>query len=560
MRRINLRRDDGVAMTEFALILPVFMLIIVGLLVVRTRPLLLDRDEPRRERDRALGRRRPEPVRPGQTLQEHAAQSSTGRSSRATSGSASTSRRPRRPRAERLVGCKVQKPFTFVPFLERRDDHDPRHSTMRIENFTDTADPIGRRPTRRLQGTSGPAREPAATEERGGILVLGAVMIPVFLLMTALVIDVGNWYTHNRQLQNRADAAAFAAGVEYAKNWKACVISSNAGVRQATANEIADAARQYAGDPEASDYSTGPLPAAPEHGDREPVEASTSSSTRATDYTDDTDYTDGGVGGRSATRATSPAQPRGQHLAGRWPMDGRAGSRRTTSRRSSARSASRSSRTRRARARRDPPGAQRAPVPAARGARTTSITKVQVRYYNECTRPGHAIASSTTDLGRSRTRSISRAGDQGGGTLWATRELVRGAGRRATSQRSSLTLPIVRRLRRLPAGRRGGPAREPRRDRHRPDVRATHRGDGTPTASTGSRRSASGTTAARQPGPRIDERHADRRLRRARRRLLRPAPRRRDRTARSTRTVEVNWGDRDDRPTLDVTRRTSTSP
>ena len=32
MRRIDLRRSDGVAMTEFALILPVFMVIVVGLL------------------------------------------------------------------------------------------------------------------------------------------------------------------------------------------------------------------------------------------------------------------------------------------------------------------------------------------------------------------------------------------------------------------------------------------------------------------------------------------------------------------------------------------------
>ena len=32
MRRIDLRRNDGVAMTEFALILPVFVLIIVGIL------------------------------------------------------------------------------------------------------------------------------------------------------------------------------------------------------------------------------------------------------------------------------------------------------------------------------------------------------------------------------------------------------------------------------------------------------------------------------------------------------------------------------------------------
>ena len=49
-------------------------------------------------------------------------------------------------------------------------------------------------------------------DERGQVIVLAAVMIPVFLLIAALALDVGNWYTHKRQLQNRADAAAFAAG------------------------------------------------------------------------------------------------------------------------------------------------------------------------------------------------------------------------------------------------------------------------------------------------------------------------------------------------------------
>ena len=85
-------------------------------------------------------------------------------------------------------------------------------------------------------------------------------MIPVFLLLTALVVDVGNWYTHKRQLQNRADAAAFAAGVEYARNWKACIQTGDAALRASTGGKIADAARQYAGDPEGSDYSTGSLP------------------------------------------------------------------------------------------------------------------------------------------------------------------------------------------------------------------------------------------------------------------------------------------------------------
>jgi uncharacterized membrane protein len=60
-------------------------------------------------------------------------------------------------------------------------------------------------------------------DERGQVIVLGAVMIPVLLLLAALVVDVGNCNTHKRQPQNRADAAAFAAAVEYGKNWKACV-------------------------------------------------------------------------------------------------------------------------------------------------------------------------------------------------------------------------------------------------------------------------------------------------------------------------------------------------
>ena len=44
---------------------------------------------------------------------------------------------------------------------------------------------------------------------------LAALMIPVFLLLAALVVDAGNWYAHKRSLQNRADAGALAAGLEY---------------------------------------------------------------------------------------------------------------------------------------------------------------------------------------------------------------------------------------------------------------------------------------------------------------------------------------------------------
>jgi hypothetical protein len=59
-----------------------------------------------------------------------------------------------------------------------------------------------------------------------------------------MAIDGGNWFTHRRQLQNRADAGALAAGVEYAKSWRDC-LKGDATVAQ----QISDKARQYAGDP-----------------------------------------------------------------------------------------------------------------------------------------------------------------------------------------------------------------------------------------------------------------------------------------------------------------------
>ena len=85
-------------------------------------------------------------------------------------------------------------------------------------------------------------------------------MIPVFLILGALVVDVGDWYTHKRQLQTRADSAAFAAGVEYAKRWKACVQNGDPVLKANTARAIANAARQYAGDPETADYSADAAP------------------------------------------------------------------------------------------------------------------------------------------------------------------------------------------------------------------------------------------------------------------------------------------------------------
>jgi hypothetical protein len=132
--------------------------------------------------------------------------------------------------------------------------------------------------------------------ERGQVIVLSAVMIPVFLLVTALVLDVGNWYTHKRQLQNRADAAAFAAGTAYAQNWKACVYSgtdpARLAAKTAAINAIADAARQYAGDPDPTDYAGDTLPATPLENTQIANQSKIDVAINSTSYDDNTDYSD----------------------------------------------------------------------------------------------------------------------------------------------------------------------------------------------------------------------------------------------------------------------------
>ncbi len=51
--------------------------------------------------------------------------------------------------------------------------------------------------------------------ERGSILVLVAIALPVLVLFASLVVDVGNWFEHKRHLQLQADAAALAAAREF---------------------------------------------------------------------------------------------------------------------------------------------------------------------------------------------------------------------------------------------------------------------------------------------------------------------------------------------------------
>ena len=52
-------------------------------------------------------------------------------------------------------------------------------------------------------------------DERGVMIVLVAIVLPLMLITAAAVWDVGNWWTHRKHLQTKADAAAFAGGASW---------------------------------------------------------------------------------------------------------------------------------------------------------------------------------------------------------------------------------------------------------------------------------------------------------------------------------------------------------
>ena len=79
-------------------------------------------------------------------------------------------------------------------------------------------------------------------------MVMSAILIPVLLVLTAFIYDAGTWFTHKRQLQNRADAGALAAGYQLGIDWPAC--DGSAATKLLAETRVDNAARQYAGDPE----------------------------------------------------------------------------------------------------------------------------------------------------------------------------------------------------------------------------------------------------------------------------------------------------------------------
>ena len=154
MRRLSLRRDDGVAMTEFALILPIFMVIVAGMLGFgRVFFYWIQANHVANESARwAIVDRNPyAPLCPGgpstytgavgcQSLQQHAANSASAEFNSNTE--VCIARRDATLNVGDPLTVTVAKPFTFVPILNIGKITVRASSTMRVENFQN-----GRTPT-----------------------------------------------------------------------------------------------------------------------------------------------------------------------------------------------------------------------------------------------------------------------------------------------------------------------------------------------------------------------------------------------------------------------------
>jgi len=140
VRRVNLKREDGVAMTEFALIVPVFLLIVAGLLAFgRVFFYWIEANHMASETARwAVVDRNPYPV----SLQQHAAQTSTVEFASDVKVCIDF---PGKTEATADLGdpvrVRIQKPFNFLPILGMGTITVRGTSTMRIERLATNGDP-----------------------------------------------------------------------------------------------------------------------------------------------------------------------------------------------------------------------------------------------------------------------------------------------------------------------------------------------------------------------------------------------------------------------------------
>ena len=240
----------------------------------------------------------------------------------------------------------------------------------------------------------------------------------MFIVLAALVVDVGQWYSHKRQLQTRADSAAWRPA--WSSRRTGCRVSRGRSDAQGedAARGIANAARQYAADPEAADYAPDPVPT-PLFNANVATQSKLDVVVNSTTYTDDTDYTRRRGRHRRAVHASSRRPDTISPGGGHW-VDVRVKENDLPSLFGSI-GVRLSRNVARARVDIRPALSGNKFLPLA--VPNNVIDKVQVRYFDECRDPGHTSPLSTnigTALDLKELPAGAQAGfaSMGGGTLW----------------------------------------------------------------------------------------------------------------------------------------------
>ena len=190
-RRTDLRREEGVAMTEFALIVPVFMLIVVGMLAFgRVFFYWIEANHLANETARwAVVDRNPDPSSTrSRELSSSTPATTAARSSSPTPRSASPTSAPA---ARRTLGRAAAGEDREAVHASCRCSRSGRSRSAARRRCGSSASPT-ERPARTEYGVPGSALPRGVhvsrlRDERGSVLALAAVMIPVFLLLAALV-------------------------------------------------------------------------------------------------------------------------------------------------------------------------------------------------------------------------------------------------------------------------------------------------------------------------------------------------------------------------------------
>ena len=114
------------------------------------------------------------------------------------------------------ITVSLEAPFTLVPLFNVGTITISARTTMRMEqpatNAGIASEPVCPQPAsmRRRDMPNFVKRD-----ERGQVVVFFALLIPVLLGLGGLAVGVGNWFVHGKHLQTKADAGAFAGGIEW---------------------------------------------------------------------------------------------------------------------------------------------------------------------------------------------------------------------------------------------------------------------------------------------------------------------------------------------------------